>query len=103
MVRPSHPTQPPRAMPVNAPLSGTSDAPSQALAHLPLWHRVGHALASFSPWLLAFCLTGAYFTMDKPRWEGLNLALCIAMPVILVARLGWVLFGPKDLPDDTKR
>jgi hypothetical protein len=67
---------------------------TQALAPLPWWHRVGHALSAWSPWALAFCLTAAYFTMGMPGWLGLNLAFCIAMPVIMVARLAWLLFGP---------
>jgi hypothetical protein len=72
---------------------GTATTP-EVLAPVPRWHRIGHALSAFSPWALAFCLTAAYFTMDKPAWLYLNLAVCISMPVIVVARLCWVLYGP---------
>jgi hypothetical protein len=69
---------------------------TEDLAPTPRWHQMGHALSAFSPWALALCLTAAYFTMDKPKWLYLNLAFCVAMPVIMVARLAWVLFGPDD-------
>lgn len=69
--------------------------PSAAPAHSPAWQRMGFALSRLSPWALAFCFTGAYFTMDKPQWSALNLGLCIAMPVIVLARLAWLLLGPQ--------
>jgi len=69
------------------------------LPQVPTWQRMGHTLAALSPWALAFCLTGAYFTLDKPGWSTLNLSLCIAMPVIMLARLAWVLLGPDDTQD----
>jgi hypothetical protein len=83
---PSDPPHPVEALASSAPTA-------------PTWQRVGKALANFSPWALAFCLTGAYFTLDKPGWSTLNLSLCIAMPVIMLARLAWVLLGPDDAQD----
>jgi hypothetical protein len=94
VARPSNPLQSLHGVPAPAP-QGTT-APPKTLAPVPRWHRIGHALSAFSPWALAFCLTAAYFTMDKPAWLYLNLAFCVAMPVIMVARLAWVLFGPPD-------
>jgi hypothetical protein len=94
VARPSNPLQSLHGVPAPAP-QGTT-APPKTLAPVPRWHRIGHALSAFSPWALAFCLTAAYFTMDKPAWLYLNLSFCVAMPVIMVARLAWVLFGPDE-------
>jgi hypothetical protein len=94
LARPSNPLHSLHGVQAPAP-QGTA-APPEELAPVPRWHRIGHALSSFSPWALAFCLTAAYFTMDKPAWLYLNLAFCVAMPVIMVARLAWVLFGPDE-------
>ena len=95
MVRHSHSTrsdhtwQPPAA-------ERTEEGAPSGDAALPRWQCVGRALSAFSPWALAFCLTAAYFTMGKPDWLAWNLSFCIAMPVIMLARLAWVLFGPDD-------
>jgi hypothetical protein len=94
VARPSNPTRTASGMPPQEVQGG--GARPEGLAPKPRWHQIGHALSAFSPWALAFCLTAAYFTMGKPQWLTLNLAFCIAMPVIMVARLAWVLLGPDD-------
>jgi threonine/homoserine/homoserine lactone efflux protein len=52
------------------------------------------ALSSASPWLMALGLCGAYVTIDKPQWVGLNLAFCIGMVVVALLRLWHVLSEP---------
>jgi hypothetical protein len=61
---------------------------------LSLLDRGLAALSSASPWLMALGLCGAYATIDKPQWVGLNLAFCVGMVVVALLRLWHALSEP---------
>jgi hypothetical protein len=68
--------------------------PRPPKAWLALQHRGLEAVSNASPWLMALGLCGAYVTIDKPQWVGLNLAFCVGMVVVALLRLWHVLSEP---------
>lgn len=75
------------------PPSPTSTAQTQA-SH-PASRRVVDATTRMLHWLMALSFTGAYLTADGERWRLVHVTLGYTLAGLLVCRLLWGLFGPR--------
>lgn len=87
-----------KIMTANAfPSSDTSSAPVGAQSHAPrpATRRVVDAATRMLHWLMALSFTGAYLTADGERWRLVHVTLGYTLAGLLVCRVLWGLFGPR--------
>ena len=80
----SPPSQP------SSPLAGAQAQPPR-----PQSRRVVDATTRMLHWLMALSFTGAYLTADGERWRLVHMSLGYTLAGLLVARVLWGLFGPR--------
>ena len=61
----------------------------------PATRRVTDATTRMLHWLIALSFTGAYVTADGERWRLVHVTLGYTLAGLLVARVLWGLFGPR--------
>ncbi len=67
----------------------------QTQAPHPATRRVTDATTRMLHWLMALSFTGAYLTADGERWRLVHVTLGYTLAGLLVARVLWGLFGPR--------
>jgi cytochrome b len=79
------------------PSSEPSSAPAgeQAQPPRPASRRVVDATTRMLHWLMALSFTGAYLTADGERWRLVHVTLGYTLAGLLVCRVLWGLFGPR--------
>ncbi|MBC7377887.1 MAG: cytochrome b/b6 domain-containing protein [Burkholderiaceae bacterium] len=79
------------------PSSEPSAVPAglQAQAPRPASRRVTDATTRMLHWLMALSFTGAYLTADGERWRLVHVTLGYTLAGLLVCRVLWGLFGPR--------
>ncbi|WP_026437953.1 cytochrome b/b6 domain-containing protein [Acidovorax sp. JHL-9] len=82
---------------LSTPSSSTASAPSTAPAQTPRpsTRRVVDATTRMLHWLMALSFTAAYVTADGERWRLVHVTLGYTLAGLVVARLLWGLFGPR--------
>jgi len=68
---------------------------AQAQPPRPQSRRVVDATTRMLHWLMALSFTGAYLTADGERWRLVHVSLGYTLAGLLVARVLWGLFGPR--------
>ena len=81
------------------PSSPPSSAPAGAQAQppRPQSRRVVDATTRMLHWLMALSFTGAYLTADGERWRLVHVTLGYTLAGLLVFRVLWGLFGPRQV------
>ena len=79
------------------PSSPPSTPQAGALPHptRPHSRRVTDATTRMLHWLMALSFTGAYLSADGDRWRLVHVSLGYTLAGLLVARVLWGLFGPR--------
>ena len=88
------------SLPHNAPPAPSGSAPSvpsSAATLRPATRRVVDAATRTLHWLMALSFTGAYITADGERWRLVHVTLGYTLAGLLVARVLWGLFGPRQV------
>ena len=88
------------SLPHNAPPAPPGSAPSassSATTPRPATRRVVDAATRMLHWLMALSFTGAYITADGERWRLVHVTLGYTLAGLLVARVLWGLFGPRQV------
>ncbi|MBH2019719.1 cytochrome b/b6 domain-containing protein [Polaromonas sp.] len=85
MISPNFPSAQPSA----------ASAGAQTQAPRPQSRRVVDAPTRMLHWLMALSFTGAYLTADGERWRLVHVTLGYTLAGLLVARVLWGLFGPR--------
>ena len=88
------------SLPHNAPPAPSGSAPSassSATTPRPATRRVVDAATRMLHWLMALSFTGAYITADGERWRLVHVTLGYTLAGLLVARVLWGLFGPRQV------
>ena len=88
------------SLPHNAPPTPSGSAPSassSATTPRPATRRVVDAATRMLHWLMALSFTGAYITADGERWRLVHVTLGYTLAGLLVARVLWGLFGPRQV------
>ncbi len=67
----------------------------QVQAARPATRRVTDATTRMLHWLMTLSFTGAYLTADGERWRLVHVTLGYTLAGLLVARVLWGLFGPR--------
>jgi cytochrome b len=67
----------------------------QAQVPRPANRRVTDATTRMLHWLMALSFTGAYLTADGERWRMVHVTLGYTLAALLVSRVLWGLFGPR--------
>ena len=80
-----------------APSGSAPSAPSSATTPRPATRRVVDAATRMLHWLMALSFTGAYITADGERWRLVHVTLGYTLAGLLVARVLWGLFGPRQV------
>ena len=80
-----------------APSGSAPSAPSSTAAPRPATRRVTDAATRMLHWLMALSFTGAYITADGERWRLVHVTLGYTLAGLLVARVLWGLFGPRQV------
>lgn len=75
--------------------SAPSSAQAQAQTPRPATRRVVDATTRMLHWLMALSFTAAYITADGERWRLVHVTLGYTLAGLVVARLLWGLFGPR--------
>ena len=87
-------------LPHNAPPAPSGSAPSassSATTPRPATRRVVDAATRTLHWLMALSFTGAYITADGERWRLVHVTLGYTLAGLVVARLLWGVFGPRQV------
>ncbi len=79
----------------NSRTSQPSSPPVSAQPPRPQSRRVVDATTRMLHWLMALSFTGAYLTADGERWRLAHVSLGYTLAGLLVARVLWGLFGPR--------
>lgn len=79
--------------PASAPSSASPSTASRP--QRPATRRVVDAATRMLHWLMALSFTGAYLTADGERWRLVHVTLGYTLAGLVVARLLWGLFGPR--------
>ncbi|MDE2401830.1 MAG: cytochrome b/b6 domain-containing protein [Burkholderiales bacterium] len=73
-----------------------SPAPAEQIqATTPTSRRVTDATTRMLHWLMAVSFTGAYLTADGERWRMVHVTLGYTLAGLMVTRVLWGLFGPR--------
>lgn len=72
-------------------------AGAQTRAPRPASRRVTDATTRMLHWLMALSFTGAYLTADGERWRLVHVTLGYTLAGLLVCRVLWGLFGPRQV------
>lgn len=72
-------------------------ASAQTQAPRPASRRVTDAATRMLHWLMALSFTGAYLTADGERWRLVHVTLGYTLGALVVCRLLWGLFGPRQV------
>ena len=78
-----------------APSSASAPSSAQAQTPRPATRRVVDATTRMLHWLMALSFTAAYVTADGERWRLVHVTLGYTLAGLVVARLLWGLFGPR--------
>ena len=78
-----------------SPSSASAPSSAQAQTPRPATRRVVDATTRMLHWLMALSFTGAYLTADGERWRLVHVTLGYTLAGLVVARLLWGLFGPR--------
>lgn len=78
-----------------SPSSASAPSPAQAPTPRPATRRVVDATTRMLHWLMALSFTVAYVTADGERWRLVHVTLGYTLAGLVVARLLWGLFGPR--------
>lgn len=73
----------------------SSTQPGAPAAARPASRRVTDAVTRMQHWLMALSFTGAYLTADGERWRLAHVTLGYTLAGLLVFRVLWGLFGPR--------
>lgn len=80
-----------------SPASPSAPPSVQAQPPRPATRRVVDATTRMLHWLMALSFTGAYLTADGERWRLVHVTLGYTLAGLVVARLLWGLFGPRQV------
>ncbi len=75
--------------------SSSSAQPGAPAAARPASRRVTDAATRMQHWLMALSFTGAYLTAEGERWRLAHVTLGYTLAGLLVFRVLWGLFGPR--------
>ena len=78
-----------------SPSSASAPSPAQAQTPRPATRRVVDATTRMLHWLMALSFTAAYITADGERWRLVHVTLGYTLAGLVVARVLWGLFGPR--------
>ena len=78
-----------------APVAPSAPSSTQAQTPRPATRRVVDATTRMLHWLMALSFTVAYITADGERWRLVHVTLGYTLAGLVVARLLWGLFGPR--------
>ena len=78
-----------------SPSSASAPSSAQAQTPRPATRRVVDAPTRMLHWLMALSFTVAYITADGERWRLVHVTLGYTLAGLVVARLLWGLFGPR--------
>ena len=78
-----------------SPSSASAPSPAQAQTPRPATRRVVDATTRMLHWLMALSFTVAYITADGERWRLVHVTLGYTLAGLVVARVLWGLFGPR--------
>lgn len=81
--------------PSSAQSQSQTSAQSQSQTPRPATRRVVDATTRMLHWLMALSFTVAYITADGERWRLVHVTLGYTLAGLVVARLLWGLFGPR--------
>ena len=85
------------ATPFPSSESAVAPAGAQTQAPRPASRRVTDATTRMLHWLMALSFTGAYLTADGERWRLVHVTLGYTLGGLLVCRVLWGLFGPRQV------
>ncbi len=77
--------------------SAPSSAQAQTQTPRPATRRVVDATTRMLHWLMALSFTAAYITADGERWRLVHVTLGYTLAGLVVARLLWGVFGPRQV------
>ena len=77
--------------------SSSIQALAPAPAARPASRRVVDATTRMQHWLMALSFTGAYLSAESERWRLLHVTLGYTLAGLLVFRVLWGLFGPRQV------
>lgn len=80
-----------------SPSSASAPSPAQAQTPRPATRRVVDATTRMLHWLMALSFTAAYITADGERWRLVHVTLGYTLAGLVVARLLWGVFGPRQV------
>jgi len=80
-----------------SPETSATPVGAQSRAPRPASRRVVDATTRMLHWLMALSFTGAYLTADGERWRLVHVTLGYTLAGLLVCRVLWGLFGPRQV------
>ena len=78
-----------------SPSSASAPSSAQTQTPRPATRRVVDATTRMLHWLMALSFTAAYITADGERWRLVHVTLGYTLAGLVVARVLWGLFGPR--------